>query len=212
MGSTNDYVLKIDHYPNLIILERTGRGKFGYESIKELDGFFDYRFGGRRHIVVLESKLEKIHVNCGDLVDRLFKPLRSIFPEAGFHYLLFTDKNSVYVRNAYSRRRQIKQAPVKIHEQLSHEGVGSLFFTFNETRDDFERMKDFLILQYRAVRRQSVTLFGKTVVSDKELLVFDGGETPHLKLIKDGPGGLWREVKLRHKRAPRPPRRRIRAS
>jgi hypothetical protein len=38
------------------------------------------------------------------------------------------------------------------------------------------------------------------VITDKELLVFDGGETPHIKLMKDLQSGLWREVKLRHKR------------
>jgi hypothetical protein len=200
VGSTNDYVLKIDHYPNLIILKRTGRGKFGYENIKELDGFFDYRYGGRRYILVLESKLEKINVNCDDLVEHLFAPLRQLFPDTRLYYVLFTDKNSIYVKHTYARWRQIKQQPVKIHERLAGEGIGTLFFTFNETRDDFERMKDFLILQYRAVSNQAVTLHGKTVISDKELLVFDGGETPHIKLVKDGQSGLWKEVKLRHKR------------
>jgi hypothetical protein len=203
VGSTNDYVLKIDRYPNLIILKRTGRGKFGYENIKELDGFFDYRYGGRRYILVLESKLEKVNVNCDDLLSHLFLPLRQLFPDTRFYYVLFTDRNSIYVKHAYSRWRQIKQLPVKIHERLSGDGIGTLFFTFNETRDDFERMKDFLILQHRAVSNQAVTLHGKTVISEKELLVFDGGETPHIKLVKDSSSGLWKEVKLRHKRVDR---------
>ena len=34
---------------------------------------------------------------------------------------------------------------------------------------------------------------------EKELAIFDGGETPHIKLVKDRTTGLWREVKLRHK-------------
>jgi hypothetical protein len=200
VGSTNDYVLKIDRYPNLIILKRTGRGKFGYESIKELDGFFDYRFGGRRNILVLESKLEKVNVSCDDLLTHLFLPLRRLFPDTRFYYVLFTDRNSIYVKHAYSRWRQIKQLPARLNERLSGDGIGTLFFTFNETREDFERMKDFLILQYRAVSKKAVTLYGRTVVSDKELLVFDGGETPHIKLVKNGASGLWKEVKLRHKR------------
>jgi hypothetical protein len=200
VGSTNDYVLKIDRYPNLILLKRTGKGQFGYENIKELDGFFDYRFGGRRNILVLESKLEKINVNGDDLLLHLFLPLRQLFPDTRFHYVLFTDRNSIYVKHTYARWRQIKQLPVKINERLSGDGIGTLFFTFNETRDDFERIKDFLILQRRAVSRQAVTLHGRTVISDKELLVFDGGETPHIKLVKDVASGLWKEVKLRHKR------------
>jgi hypothetical protein len=197
---TNDYVLKIDRYPNLIILKRTGRGKYGYENIKELDGFFDYRFGGRRHILVLESKLEKINIDCDDLVTNLFNPLRQLFPEARFNYALFTDSNSIYMKARFRRWRQIKQMPARIHERLSGEGIGTLFFTFNESREDFERMKDFLILQYKTLRRQAVTLHGKSYISDKELIVFDGGETPHIKLVKDPQNGLWREMPLRHKR------------
>lgn len=200
IAHTNDFVLKIDRYPNLIILKRTGKGNFGYENIKEIDGFFDYRYGGRRHILVLESKLEKINVDCDDLVTNLFNPLRQLLPGARLYYALFTDRNSIYVKARFHRWRQIKQIPARIHERLGGEGIGTLFFTFNESRDDFERMKDFLILQHRALSRQAVTLHGKAYVSDKELLVFDGGETPHIKLIKDKLSGLWREVPLRHKR------------
>ncbi len=199
VAHTDQFVLKIQQYPNLIILKQTGRGKYGYENIKELDGFFDYRYRGKRHILVLESKLEKVNVNCDDLVSNLFLPLRQIFPEAAFSYILFTDKNSIFVRGTRCSLRQLKALPVKIHERLQSEGVDSIFFTFNESRDDFERMKDFLITQYRIIRKLGVTLYGKTMISEKELVVFDGGETPHIKLVKDPSSGLWREIKLRHK-------------
>lgn len=199
VAHTNQYVLKIQQYPNLIILKRTGRGKYGYENIKELDGFFDYRYMGKRHILVLESKLEKINVNCDDLISNLFTPLRQIFPEAVFHYVLFTDKYSVYSRSNYQRWRQIKLLPIRIHERLNSEGIGTLFFTFNETREDFEKIKNFLMIQYRAVRKEALTLFGKTIISEKELTIFDGGETPHIKLVKDPLSGMWREIPLRHK-------------
>jgi hypothetical protein len=198
---TSDYILKIQQYPNLIILKRTGRGKFGYENIKELDGFFDYRYMGKRHILVLESKLEKLNVDCEDLISNLFSPLRQLFPDAQFNYVLFSDKNSIYIKSNYERRRQIKQLPVKIYERLSAEGIGSLFFTFNESRDDFEKIKDFLMLQYRTIRNLTLTLHGKTIISEKELAIFDGGETPHIKLVKDSATGLWKEVSLRHKKS-----------
>lgn len=200
IAHTSDYILKIKKYPNLIILRRTGKGKYGYENIKELDGFFDYRHAGKRHILVLESKLEKINVNCGDLIANLFDPLRKLFPEARFHYVLFTDRHSIYTRSDFDRWRRLKKMPVLISEQLSGFGVGSMFFTFNETREDFEKIKNFLILQYRALKNLSVTLHGKTIITEKELIVFDGGETPHLKLIKDSSSGLWRQIPLRHKK------------
>ena len=104
------------------------------------------------------------------------------------------------MRNTYNRLRQIKHAPAYIFEHLSGYGIGSLFFTFNETREDFERIKNFLILQYRALRKQSLTLYGKTLISEKELVIFDGGETPHLKLVRDPESGLWRQIPLRHKK------------
>jgi len=203
VAHTEEYVLKIRRYPNLIILRQTGetgeraRGKFGYENIKELDGFFDYRYAGRRHILVLESKLERINVNCDDLIDNLFGPLKKLFPGAAFSYVLFTDTRSILVRG--DNLRQLKPLPIKIYEELSPHGVDAVFFTFNESREDFERIKDFLITQYRSISKLGVTLYGKTVVTDKELIVFDGGETPHIKLIKDAATGLWREVPLRHK-------------
>lgn len=199
VAHTNQYVLKIQQYPNLIILKRNGKGKYGYKNIKELDGFFDYRFSGKRHILVLESKLEKVNVDCDDLLNNLFTPLRQIFPEASFYYVLFTDKYSIYSRSNYDRWRQIKQLPVRIHEKLNAEGIGTLFFTFNESREDFEKIKNFLMIQYRAVRKETLTLFGKTIISEKELTIFDGGETPHIKLIKDPYSGMWREIPLKHK-------------
>jgi len=197
---TGDYILKIQKYPNLIILKHTGHGKFGYENVKELDGFFDYRYMGQRYILVLESKLEKINVDCDDLVNNLFVPLRALFPEARFYYVLFGDKNSIYVKNTFDKRRQLRQLPVDIYKRLHECGIGTLFFTFDETRDDFEKMKDFLMLQSRTVRNLSHTIYGKTIISEKELTIFDGGETPHIKLIKDPRSGFWKEVALHHKK------------
>jgi hypothetical protein len=200
IAHTDEFILKIRQYPNLIILRRTGRGKFGYENIKELDGFFDYRFAGRRHILVLESKLEKININRADLINNLFYPLRKLFPDARLHYILFSDRHSIFVRSNFERRREVKRPCADICSHLADYEIGSLFFTFNESREDFERIKNFLILQYRALKKQSLTLYGKTVISEKELIIFDGGETPHLKLVKDPESGTWRQIPLRHKK------------
>jgi hypothetical protein len=200
IAHSGEYVLKIKNYPNCVILKKTGRGKFGYENIKELDGLFDYRFFLQRQIMVLESKLEKVTVDVDDLLKHLFTPLRDLFPKARFSYILFTDKNSIYQKRYFNRRRQIKQFPLKIYRQLSAAGVSTFLFGFNESRDDFERMKEHLITQYRVFHKLGVTLKGKTVITDKVLSVFDEGETPHLKLIKDKATGLWKEVRFTHKK------------
>ena len=195
-----EYVLKIQKYPNCVILKKTGKGKFGYENIKELDGLFDYRYFLRRHILVLESKVEKTAIPTTDLMKNLFVPLRALFPKTDFSYILFTDHNSIYQKKHFTRRRQIKRFPYKIYSCLREAGIGVLFFSFNETRDDFERMKNHLITQYRAFHKMGVALSGRTVLTGKEIIVFDEGETPHLKLIKDPATGLWKEVKLTHKK------------
>ncbi len=196
---TDKYVLKIQNYPNLVLLKKTGFGKYGYENIKELDGLFDYRYKGKRHILVLESKLEKVNINGITLLNNLFLPLKQLFPDATFTYVLFTDKDSIYRKRNRQRLRKIKQHPLKIYHELKKYDIGVLYFTFNESRDDFEKMKNHLITQYRSVVRLDVQLYGKMVLSDRKIVLFDGGETPRIKLIKDHKHGMWREVKLRHK-------------
>jgi hypothetical protein len=200
IAHSDRYILKIQKYPNLVILDKTGKGKFGYENIKELDGLFDYRFGSQRHILVLESKLDKINVDCDDLAGNLFAPLRQIFPQATFTYVMFSDTESIYVKKGFERLREIKQLPRGIFEALRSHGIGTLFFTFNESRADFERMKTHVITQYRSVTHLGIELHGRMRLSDKEIILFDGGETPHLKLAKDRQSGMWKEVKLTHKR------------
>lgn len=200
VANTDTYVLKIERYPNMVILKRSGRGKFGYENIKELDGLFDYRFGTQRHILVLESKLERINVNCADLVTNLFVPLRQMFPDALFSYIMFTDTASIYAKKYYDRQRRIKLLPQSIYETLNKHGVRVLFFSFNESRIDFERMKAHLITQYRSIAHLGLELRGRMKLSDKEIVLFDEGETPHMKLVKDSHSGMWREIPLTHKK------------
>lgn len=200
VAHTDRYVLKIDKYPNLIVLKKSGKGKYGYENIKEIDGLFDYRFRKQRHILVLESKLDRIKVNRDDLVKNLFVPLREFFPEARFTYVLFSSCDAIYVRKKFERRRRLRYMPLELYRTLAKENVGVLFFTFNESYGEFERIREHLITQYRALAHRRVMLHGRMMVSEREIVLFDGGETPHMKLIRDNATGLWREVALTHKK------------
>jgi hypothetical protein len=201
VANTAQYILKIQRYPNLVILKRTGKGKYGYENVKELDGLFDYRSNDERHILVLESKLDRIGVDCVELIENLFRPLRALMPEARLSYVLFSNQESIFVKKDLHRYRRLKDIPRRIHEALKTEGIGFLLFTFNEMSSDFERMKNHLITQYRSVGHLGVEIRGKMLVSDRSITLFDEGETPHLKLVKDRKSGLWKEVKLTHKRS-----------
>ncbi|MBN1982297.1 MAG: hypothetical protein JW795_12255 [Chitinivibrionales bacterium] len=204
VGHTDNYVLKILRYPNMVILKKTGGGKYGYENIKELDGLFDYRWGSQRHILVLESKLDKINVNSDDLITNCFRPLRALFPSSRFSYILFSDAHSLFRSKGSSPLRRLRHVPLTIFHKLKNHDIDVLYFTFNETRDDFERIKNHLIMQYRFVNSLDMHYYGKIILSDKKIVLFDGGETPRIKLIKDVGSGMWKEIKLRHKSKSKP--------
>lgn len=197
--NTNQYILKIQKYPNLVILKKTGIGKFGYENIKELDGLFDYRYNRKRHILVLESKMDKININSDSLIFNLFLPLKQLFTNAEFTYVLFAEKKSLYRKKNMAKLRQLKHQSIDIYKKLKKYNIGILFLSFNESRDDFRRMKDHLITQYRLAVKLDVQLYGKMVLSDKKIVLFDEGQTPRIKLYKDHQYGMWKEVKLYHK-------------
>jgi len=199
IANTEGYILKIQKYPNLIILKKSGKGKFGYENIKELDGLFDYRYHDTRHIIVLESKVDKVNIVPEELKANLFTPLREIFPRTIFSYVLFSSADAIFVKKTYSRRRRLRQLPVKLYETLAHDKIGTLFFTFNESRADFDRMKNHLITQYRSIAHLGIEFYGKMQISHREIILFTGGETPHMKLVKDKSTGFWREVSMWHK-------------
>jgi hypothetical protein len=200
VANTQQYILKIRKYPNLVILKKTGRGKYGYENIKELDGLFDYRYFLHRYILVLESKIEKLSINPDDLIENLFTPLSFLFPNASFCYVLFTDKSSIYQKKYYYKTRQIKHFPLMLYKRLYELGIATIFFSFNETKEDFEKIKNHLITQYRMINKMGVTFTGRTVITKNELMIFDGGETPFLKLVKEPITGIWKEVRLTHRK------------
>lgn len=199
VANTDTYVLKIQKYPNLVILKKSASGKYGYENIKELDGLFDYRFKKRRHILVLESKLDKININVDDLVNNLFTPLREVFPDALFSYIMFSDRKSIFKKTLDPRIRELKPTCLAIAKHLGAHDVKTMFFSFNESYCDFERMKNHLITQYRWATSLRVQFNGRITLSDREIVLFDEGETPRIKLSKDNRTGLWREVHLVHK-------------
>ncbi len=97
------------------------------------------------------------------------------------------------------RLRQLKHKPLTIYDMLKKYNVGVLYFTFNENYDDFKKIRDHLITQYRSAIRLDVQFYGRMLLSDKKIVLFDGGETPRIKLVKDIKHRTWREVKLHQK-------------
>lgn len=190
--NTDNYVLKIQNYPNLIILRKEGEQMWEYNNIKELDGLFDYRYKGERHILVLESKLDKIQLDRSALVDNLFVPLRQLFPEAHFHYVLFSSSNALFKK--IGRYRVLRDIAVDISKDLKEIGVGTLFFAFNEKRELFTQMANHLITQYLRIGYQDVSFDGRIVMNSRSIALYDEGENPFIMLERDTHNGLWREI------------------
>lgn len=185
------YLLKIQNYPNLIILRKSPDSPWSYDNIKELDGFFDYRYHGDRHILVLESKLEKLNIKPDLLVENLFEPLKELFPESQLHYILFSNRSSIFREdNPY---RILRSRPFEIYETLKANGVGTLFFSFNERHGEFEKAASHLITQYRFLSFQEIDINGRMVIEHNRIELYDSGERPFLSLERDRNSGLWRD-------------------
>jgi hypothetical protein len=194
VANTDEYILKIINYPNMVLLRKTGTGKFGYEPIAELDGLFDYRHRGRQNIMVLESKLNIIDSKPEKLVTQLFSPLRKLFPKADMWYVLFAGRDNIYKGPA--RWHQLNDKPQLIYRRLKEEGVQSLYFTFPESRADFDRMTHHIATQYRLANNMHVTLHDRTILSDNEIIIHDGGQRPIMWLQKDPQTGSWKETSV----------------
>ena len=193
VANSENYVLKIGRYPNMILLKKTGKGAWGYQHITDLDGLFDYRYSHKRHLIILESKTGRIDLSAGVLYEKLFMPLKSLFPEANFTYALFADKRFL-LDGRHPEYRALQETPVRIFEKLRARGIPSLFFEFNESEKDFESMCRHIFTSYRTYHRQGVTLKGRTVIGDSRIVIFGEGNNrdPYMELERDPASGLFR--------------------
>ncbi len=190
--NSDQYLLKIQNYPNLIILRKSSKRPWEYDCIKELDGFFDYRFHKKRHILVLESKVDRLNINPERLIDNLFNPLKELFPQSQLHYILFSNHHSLFHEsNPY---RVLRGRPFQIYEKLKENGIGTLFFSFNETHNQFDKAVSHLITQYKLISHQAVDITGRIVLEHNTIHLYDSGEHPFMALNRDKDTGLWRDT------------------
>ena len=129
VANADDIVLKIGSYFNMIILKKTGAGKWGYQHITDLDGLFDYRYGHQRHMIILESKSGKIDLDVNSLYAQLFVPLKKLFPDTHFTYVLFAEQKHLYIPK-FRQYRILQETPSRIHRVLSKHYIPSLFLNF----------------------------------------------------------------------------------
>ncbi|MGM5487728.1 MAG: hypothetical protein ACQESG_02145 [Nanobdellota archaeon] len=195
--NTDQYILKIKNYPNLVLLrnekqEPSLKNKYGYRKIKELDGLFDYRLFHERHLMVLETKVQKSLIKPDELVQNLFNPLRELFPDCRFSYILFTDAHSLFHKKN-QKRRSLKTRPLHIYKNLKQQDISTLFFSFNEPHDEFLKMRDHLITQHKQFNNENIKLKNGTTITEDEIIIKERG-VPIVRLIKDK-NGLYKKVR-----------------
>ena len=180
INNTDTLLLKIQKYPNIVLLKRRDDSEWAYDAIKELDGLFDYRHQGVRHIMVLETKLDKIQLTSQKLVDNLFDPFKKLFPQAQFHYILFSSKNALF--HPVHKNNFLKNKALEIYQILQASGVNSLYFSFNETYEQYTATATHLITQYKRLAQERVAFHGTIIMEPNSIELYDRGQEPFMKL------------------------------
>ncbi len=182
VANTRNYILKIGSYPNMILLKKTGSGKWGYQHVTDLDGLFDYRWLRRRHLIIIESKIGKIDISANALYDTLFVPLKKLFPDAEFSYVVFASRDYL-LDTRYLEYRLLQETPQRIFLALKEQGIPSFFFEFRESDAEFEAMCRHLITTYRTYHGKKVTFQGKVTITDQAVVIYNpGSSVPYLEL------------------------------
>jgi len=153
--NTEDLILKVDQYPNLVILKKDETQYTNYRKIKEIDGMFDYLDGRECHVLIMESKCGAIDVQTSALIADLFEPMGQLLPNTQFTYVLLAHERRIFRRKPF---RSIKLRPRKIHDALQGIGVNSVFLTFNEPEEEMEKIKRHLTEQYHILQNLSISL------------------------------------------------------
>lgn len=205
--SNDEYVLKIKNYPNLVLLKDTkdeNIGKHGYIEIKELDGLFDFRSrNGRvykRNLIVVEVKSRNLDIKIKSFKNKttkqvlkrnLFEPLKELFPDSDFYYLLVSAKNTLFQKS--NNFRALNDEPIKIFKYLKSIGVKSLFATYDESNEDLNTMVEHLYTQHSLLEEKIHEMNVTMTLDDKVLILKNKGETPFMKLKKIGQD-TWKEI------------------
>lgn len=194
VANDNRYILKVGKYPNMILLKKTGIGNWGYQHITDLDGLFDYRYGSQRHMIILESKAGKIDLDIPSLHQNLFVPLKKLFKNAHFTYVLFADKKHLY-HHKYVNYKILQETPVRIVKELKKHGIPTLFFEFHETEEMFYSMCRHLISNYKILNQENVTIKGSATITENKIhFTSENSNIPYLSLVRDFETGMFKPI------------------
>ncbi len=155
LTNTNDLILKIERYPNLVLLKKDEKEQFSYRKIKEIDGMFDYHDGGNHHILIMESKCGVIDMHIPSLQTELFEPMQTLFPSASFTYVLMAHEQQLFRRKPF---RALKSRPKRIFHHLQACGVDLVCLPFNEQEEEMDKIKRHILEQYHLVKNLPISI------------------------------------------------------
>jgi len=166
VASQDNIVLKVHNYPNLVLLERRGEDKPCEYNVTDLDGLFDHRIGQQRHLIVVEAKEGHIKLKEETLM-HTFDCMEQLYPKAAFSYVLFgTD------RYLFSGKRRLQDRHVDLYHRLIERNIATVFFTFNESRQEIADIRNHLYQHYVLAKQKSFRL-ATGLVNDEEISIYD---------------------------------------
>lgn len=199
------FVLKIGKYPNMVLLKKTGLGKWGYQHVTDIDGLFDYRSASQRHMMLMESKSGRIDLDVEHLVDNVFGPMSQLFPDAQLSFVLFSDGRFLF-DSRFPEYRILHEIPLRLYNALEQAGIPCIFFDFKESEKDFKILARHLITASKTYHHQRVVFSGRTECTPHGIVIYvPGSDIPYLALRREPRSGLFRMVRAPYRQQPGPP-------
>ena len=175
VASTDNLELCVSHYPNMVISEKREE-PLDPRLRAELDGLFNYH---KNMLVVLEVKTGAIDIDVDHLKKDVIGPLREMYNGVTLAYLLFGTENNLFDQRR-PKFRVLRKRPLYVYHQLEDIGVPALFLTFDETKEDFERMYRHLAVQDSLRRGENVIFESRVVIAEGRVNVYATGDDPFL--------------------------------
>lgn len=195
-------ILKLHiEYPNMIVLKRTGKGKFGYEPVAEFDGLFHYNYGRQNHILVLETKTDDLSVDPDHVQKKVVPSLQKLYPEVHrsggkIWYVIFGQHTKIF--NGPERWGRLTEGAKNLYLKLRERDIPAFFLTFNEPSEQLNRITQRVVRQYVGAHilqngaQKQVQFTGEVTIRHNGVDIRDGDEQPGLSFELNPATGEYR--------------------
>ncbi|NTV23620.1 MAG: hypothetical protein HGA85_04560 [Nanoarchaeota archaeon] len=199
---SEDNILKVKRSPNLVLLEKQGKA---YEVIKEIDGLFVFRSGDERYVVVNETKVNEIPGGIDNLASNLFDPLRTIYGDAHYIYLVYSSMEVIYSGgSSFEKRKEsdnkIRPDAARVYETLLKEGVGTMFFGFREPRNPIGSVRDS-VLDCIDLMNHDIGIETHATVFKGKIIVWPPNDTGEPLAVFQKTDDAWKSMPIKKRKS-----------